>query len=94
MDVEVRLLHRRGVPAYTHVVALAVIGEPEAVRVEEQALITRQAADRELQTWATTRQRLLSELEHLRVHAHSLHVDRGVRAMQREIAALDRKLQE
>lgn len=81
-------------PAYTHVIALAVIGEPEVVSEDEQRFLTRQAQDRELATWVTTRRRLLEELEHLRVHVHSPHVDRGVRALVREIEALDRKLTE
>lgn len=87
-----RLLHRSSEFSYTSVTVLALIDEPEAVSRDEQRLITREAADRELQAWAMSRQRILAELEHLRVHVRSPHVDRGVRALQREIEALDRRL--
>jgi hypothetical protein len=89
---EPRFLHRRSEHGYTRAATLAMRSEPEAVDVEVQWLITRQAADRELRTWATSRQRLLGEIEHLRAHTHSPHIERAARAFKREIEALDRKL--
>lgn len=87
-----RLLHRNSTHAYTTTTVLALNDEPEAVSETDQWLITREAADRELRAWATSRQRILAELEHLHAHVHSPHIDRGVRALKREIAALDRRL--
>jgi hypothetical protein len=66
--------------------------EPEAIPADDQELVTRAAASRELRTWQTSRQRLLAEVDHLRAHVHSPHVERAARSLEREIAALDRKL--
>jgi hypothetical protein len=67
-------------------------GEPEALTAEDQHLITQHATDREHRAWITSRDRLLSELEHLTAHVHSPHVTRTARALHREITALDRRL--
>lgn len=89
---DVRLLSRSGVPPYTRSPIVALGGEPEAVSEEDQWLITQQAADRELQAWQTSRGRLLAEIDHLRQHLCSPHVQRAARAWEREIQALDRRL--
>jgi len=77
---------------YTRSAALSLLGEPEAVGVDEQWLLTREAQDRQLRTWGTSRQRLLAEIDHLHSHIQSPHVERAARALRREIDALDRRL--
>jgi hypothetical protein len=87
-----RLLHKHSQHGYTRSAALAMRHEPEAVTIDEQWLITQATADLQLKTWLTSRQRIVEEIEHLRAHLHSPHVDRATRAMLREVASLDRKL--
>jgi hypothetical protein len=71
---------------------MALQGEPEAVGEDEQTLLTRAAGDRELRTWQQDRRRILDALEHITAHVKSPHVPRAVRAVRRELEALDRKL--
>jgi hypothetical protein len=71
---------------------MALQGEPEAVDEDTQTLLTRAAGDRELKTWRADRQRILDALAHVEAHVKSPHVPRMVRAIRRELEALDRKL--
>lgn len=87
-----RFLARRSELGYVPSSAQALAGEPEAVSDDVQWMLTARARARELQTWATSRDRLLADVEHLRTHVRSPHVARAARALEREIAALDRKL--
>lgn len=64
----------------------------EALSEADQRAVTRQAADKELQTWTTSRRRIEAEVEHLRSHCRLAGVDRACRALQRELTALDRRL--
>jgi hypothetical protein len=87
---EVRLLHRRS--GYTHLTSQAIPGEPEAVDADAQDDLTARAHRQQRTTWEVGRDRILSEVEHLTMHVKSPHMRRGARALQRELAALDRKL--
>ena len=90
LDPDPRLIHRtRG---YTSNPLVALVGEPEAVRAEALERIVDAAHDGELRAWATTRRRIAGELDHLRAHVHSPHVNRTARAIERELAALAEKL--
>lgn len=91
-NIQLRCLSRTSVPPYTRHPTLAMPHEPEAITADEQWLITHRAGQRELRAWDTSRQRLLAELEHLRTHVHNPHVDRHLRALEREITALHNKL--
>jgi hypothetical protein len=79
-------------PPYTHSPAMALNGEPEAVDGDTQTLLTRESGDRELRTWRSDRQRILDALAHLEAHVKSPHMPRMVRAVRRELDALDHKL--
>jgi hypothetical protein len=90
VEPEPRLLHRtRG---YTTNPLAALPAEPEALQADDLDYVGAGTRDRELRAWQTARRRLLSEIEHVRVHVHSPHVRRATRALEREVAALDRKL--
>jgi hypothetical protein len=83
---EVRFLHRRGTPAYTHLRSQAMPAEPEAVSKDAQDLLSWQARQRQRTTWETARDRILADIEHVRAHVRSPHVRRATRALQREVA--------
>jgi hypothetical protein len=85
-----RFLHRH--IGYTHLPSQAMHAEPEAVSQDAQDLLSWQARQRQRTTWEVGRDRILSEVEHLTMHVKSPHMRRGARALQRELAALDRKL--
>lgn len=87
-----RMLHRHSAYGYTRHPAYAMSYEPPALTHDEQEEITRQAKDRELRTWETSRDRILAEIDHLRAQLHGPHVARGARALERQVKALNDKL--
>jgi hypothetical protein len=89
---EPRFLSRSGFPPYVDHPARALRREPEAVDADTQEELCDHAARRERDAWRTARDRLLADIEHIATHVKSPHVRRATRALQREVAALDRKL--
>ena len=85
-----RLLARRSELAYVPSSTQALTGEPEAVSEHDHKSCPRAHA-RDLQTWVTSRDRILGNVAHLRAQLHDPGMVRFCRAMERQVAAEDRK---
>lgn len=86
-----RLLHKNSQHGYTEQPHMALNHEPEAISADDLHRVALLARDREAHAWHTSRDRLRAELEHLRAHVHTPGLTRFARAVEREIAAFDRK---
>jgi hypothetical protein len=93
-----RFLHRDASRNYTFNPAAGVLGEGEALtdeQLDELAIRARRDAHDQLSTeWGKCRDRMLGSLEHFEVNAGSIpgQLRRGVRALRREVSAIDRQL--
>ena len=93
---EPRLLAARSEHGYTHVAALALTDEPEAVSEAEQVELTRQArlhAERQLvELWKRVHPLLAALVGELQVGDFGRAYTGELRSLGREVARLDRRV--
>src|SRR5204863_127079 len=80
------------VPPYVEEPIRAMPAEPEALDAETLELLTLQSRARQSHSWETSRDRIRAEVGHLRAVVKSPHARRTAAAIERELAALDRRL--
>lgn len=67
-------------------------GEPQALSEAEQHAMTRAAHERQLRAWQAAHRRIMAEVDGVREHVHGPEVRSALRAFERQLDALDRRL--
>lgn len=96
MPDSLRLLHARSQHGYTDNPSRAMFGEPEAVSADVQRELTADSLAREHEAqvaqWRTRRAAIARELDWLRSQRFQRDVRSAVRALDRQLANLDRRI--